>query len=79
MEEKKIDINCDYKSLFETRQYLNKTDIKRLFDVGDTKASSIIQSIKAVSDIAHIAGRVTVSDYNRWYNSLGHEEGRKES
>lgn len=57
-----------YEELFEKRQYLRATDIMRLFDVGRTKASEIIKSIKLVSDIAHVKGRVTVSDYVAWYN-----------
>ncbi len=57
-----------YEELFQKRQYLRAADIEKLFDVGRTKASEIIQAIKSVSDIAHISGRVTVSDYVAWYN-----------
>ena len=57
-----------YEELFQKRQYLKWSDIATLYSVGKTKACEIIQAIKKVSDIAHIAGRVTISDYIAWYN-----------
>lgn len=65
MEALKINNSLD---LFSTPQYLRSSDIMKLFGVGATKASSIIRSIKSVSDVAGISGRVTVSDYIAWYN-----------
>ena len=57
-----------YEELYQKRQYLNVGDIMNLFGVGKDKAYDIIKAIKSVSDIAQIAGRVTVSDYAAWYN-----------
>lgn len=67
-----------YEELFQKRQYLRAADIMRLYDVGRSKASEIIKAIKTVSDIAHIAGRVTVSDYVAWYNHYLPKGGKEQ-
>ena len=65
-----------YEELFQKRQFLNAQDIRNLFGVGRDKAYEIIKAIKSVSDIARISGRVTVSDYVKWYNQYTPQEGQ---
>ena len=50
------------------RQFLNTDDIMKVFDCKRGKAQSIIRCIKSVSDIACCKGKVTVTDYEKWYN-----------
>ena len=50
------------------RQFLNVADIMKVFDCGRDKAYSIIRGIKSVSDIARIKGKVTITDYEKWFN-----------
>lgn len=50
------------------RQFLDVEDIRTAFDCGRSKAQSIIREIKSVSDIAKIKGKVTVTDYEKWFN-----------
>lgn len=51
-------------------QFLSVSDIQTVFNCGRSKAQSIIRGIKAVSDIAKIKGKVTVTDYERWFNGV---------
>lgn len=53
--------------ILTNRQFLDTADIMKAFDCGRSKAQSIIRGIKAVSDIARIKGKVTVTDYESWY------------
>ena len=54
--------------LKKKRQFLNTQDIRDMFDCGTHKACHIITAIKSVSDIAGIRGKVTLSDYDAWFN-----------
>lgn len=54
--------------LLSTPQYLGVEDIRKMFNCGRSKAEALIRGIKSVSDIAAMKGRVTISDYLRWYN-----------
>lgn len=53
--------------LLQKRQFLSVTDLMGMFGCGRTKATAILKGIKSVSDIASLAGKVTVSDYLAWY------------
>lgn len=53
------------------QQYLDINDIMQVFDCGRSKAQGIIRSIKAISDTAKLKGKVTVADYEKWFNRLG--------
>lgn len=52
----------------EEKAYLDKDDIKKIFNCGTAKAYSIIRSIKAYSDSLNFQGRVTKGDYLAWLN-----------
>ena len=39
-----------------------------MFHCGVDKAMAIIRSIKSVSDIADMKGKVTITDYQAWLN-----------
>lgn len=54
--------------LLATKQYLDKDDIMKMLDCCNTKAYSIINSVKAYSDSLEISGRVLVTDYLAWVN-----------
>lgn len=56
--------------ILSNQQYLDTDDIKKAFDCGRSKAQSIIRGIKEVSDIAKIKGKVTVTDYEKWFNGV---------
>ena len=53
----------------EEKQFYNSADIMKMFQCGKSKAFSIIRSIKSVSDIVGLSGKVTKTDYLAWYNS----------
>ncbi|MDE6442367.1 MAG: hypothetical protein K2L12_06430 [Clostridia bacterium] len=57
----KVDILTD-------RQFLNTADLQKIFDCGTCTAQRIMREIKAKSDIAKLKGKVTVTDYEAWYN-----------
>lgn len=54
--------------ILTNRQFLDTADIMKVFDCGRNKALSIIRGIKSVSDIAQIKGKVTVTDYEKWFS-----------
>lgn len=53
--------------ILTNRQFLNVADIMQVFDCSRGKAQSIIRAIKSVSDIAQLKGKVTVTDYEKWF------------
>lgn len=53
---------------YNKKLYFDKHDIMEMFHCCASKAYTIIRSIKSVSDSLHIKGRVTVADFERWYN-----------
>ena len=53
------------------KMYLDKYDIMRLFDCGESKAVMIIRCIKSVSDTLHLKGKVTQIDFDTWYQRCG--------
>ena len=55
--------------LMNRAQFLDVQDIMKLFACGRGVAYKRIQEIKAVSDILRLRGKVTISDYEAWYNS----------
>lgn len=58
----------DKLTLIRTQQFLDWRDIQMMYQCGRGKALSILRSVKSVSDIAGLKGKVTVSDYEAWYN-----------
>ncbi len=52
----------------EEKLFYDYIDIINMFQASRDKAYSIIRSIKTCSDIMHISGKVTVSDFDKWYN-----------
>jgi len=56
--------------LFNNAQYLSIKDLMRIYDCGYNVAFRIMREIKAVSDIMKVKGKVTLSDYERWYNQI---------
>ena len=56
--------------ILSNRQYLDTVDIQKVFDCSRGKAQSIIRGIKSVSDIAKLKGKVTVTDYEKWFNGV---------
>lgn len=64
----------DKLTLIQTQQFLDWKDIQRMYQCGRNKALSLIRSIKSVSDIAELQGKVTISDYEAWYNQSPKKE-----
>lgn len=62
----------------EEKLFYDYIDIMNMFQVSRDKAYAIIRSIKTCSDIMHISGKVTVSDFDKWYN-MPRQEIKKES
>lgn len=52
----------------EKKLFYDSADIMNMFEVGKDRAYAIIRSIKTCSDIMHISGKVTVSDFDKWFN-----------
>lgn len=48
--------------------YYDKYDIMNMFHCGVDKAMAILRSIKSVSNIADMKGKVTITDYQAWLN-----------
>lgn len=48
--------------------YLDHIDIMQKFGCGKDRAYAIIRSIKSVSDTLNLAGKVTIADFEAWYN-----------
>lgn len=64
-------IKAEEDEILSGQRVLDVDDIMKIFDCGRGKAQSIIRSIKSVSDIARCKGKVTVTDYEKWFS--GHE------
>lgn len=54
--------------ILTNRQFLSIADLMQVFDCGRSSAERVMREIKAVSDIAKLKGKVTVTDYDRWFN-----------
>lgn len=54
--------------IMNTAQYLNVRDIMKIFDCGRDTAYKKLREIKSVSDTMRISGKITVRDYEAWYN-----------
>lgn len=52
----------------DEKYYYNVYDIMRMFDVGQSKAYNILAEIKVVSNTLHVAGKVTIADFQAWLN-----------
>lgn len=50
------------------RQFLDTADLMKVFDCGRNSAQRVMREIKAVSDIAKLKGKITVADYDNWFN-----------
>ena len=50
------------------RQFLTIADLRQAFDCGRNTAERLMREIKAKSDIAKLKGKVTVTDYEIWFN-----------
>ena len=50
------------------RQFLTAEDLQKAYACGRDTARRLIRQIKAISDIAKIKGKVTVTDYDAWFN-----------
>lgn len=53
--------------LMTTSQFLDKYDIMNIFKCGSDRAMAIIRGIKSVSDTLKLKGKVTLVDYEIWY------------
>lgn len=62
----------------EEKLFYDYIDIMNMFGVGATRAYGILRSIKLVSDSLRIKGKVTVADFDKWYN-MPRQEIKKES
>ncbi len=49
--------------------YIDHIDIMNCFNCGRDKARGIIRAIKQTSDIAGISGKVTTTDFEKWFNA----------
>ena len=58
----------DKVEILTTRQYLSVKDLESIFDCSRGTAERIMRQIKAHSDIARIKGKVTITDYESWFN-----------
>ena len=54
--------------ILTNRQFLSISDLQKIFDCGICTAQRIMREIKAKSDIAKLKGKITVTDYDVWYN-----------
>ena len=50
------------------KKFYDHLDIMNMFGCGKDRAYAIIRAIKTVSDIAKLAGKVTISDFDKWFN-----------
>lgn len=50
------------------KKFYDHLDIMNMFGCGKDRAYAIIRSIKMVSDIAKLSGKVTTSDFDKWFN-----------
>lgn len=60
--------DMDKVELMTNRQYLAVKDIAKIFDCSNGTAQRVMREIKAYSDIAKIKGKVTITDYEAWFN-----------
>lgn len=51
------------------KMFYDYVDIMNMFGCGRDRAYAIIRAIKSVSDIAKLAGKVTITDFEKWFNS----------
>lgn len=54
--------------LMSRAQFLDVADIMKLFACGRDSAYKKLREIKSVSDILGVRGKVTITDYEAWYN-----------
>ncbi len=54
--------------IFEKKQFINIADLQTIFDCGLNTAHKIMREIKAKSDSLKIKGKVTVKDFEIWFN-----------
>lgn len=50
------------------QQFLTIADLQKVFDCGLSSAYKIMREIKTISDSLKIKGKVTVKDYEIWFN-----------
>lgn len=61
------------------KKFYDHLDIMNMFGCGKDRAYAIIRSIKTVSDIAKLAGKVTTSDFDKWFNMPREDATKKET
>ena len=54
--------------ILKEQQFLSVADLQKIFDCGLNSAYKIMREIKAISDSLKIKGKVTVKDYEIWFN-----------
>ena len=59
--------------ILTNRQFISTADLEKIFDCGTCTAQRIMREIKAKSDIAKLKGKVTVANYETWYNGKQEE------
>lgn len=52
----------------EEKFYYDVYDIMRMFGVGRCKAYDLLAEIKVVSNSLPVAGKVTIADFQAWFN-----------
>ena len=59
--------------ILTNRQFISTAYLEKIFDCGTCTAQRIMREIKAKSDIAKLKGKVTVTNYETWYNGKQEE------
>lgn len=54
--------------IFEKKQFINIADLRNIFDCGLSTAQRLMREIKTKSDSLKIKGKVTVKDFEIWFN-----------
>ncbi|MEG1805578.1 MAG: hypothetical protein RR327_04195 [Clostridia bacterium] len=62
--------------IFKTKAYLDKNDIMKIYDCGESVALRIKREIKSVSDTTHCSKIVSEKDFYLWAN-LGTRSNEK--
>lgn len=61
---------AEYEEFKNQKFYFNAQDIAKIFECGIDKAYGIIRSIKSFSDTLRLAGKITVPEFEVWYNHV---------
>lgn len=58
----------DKVEILTSRQYLSVKDLESIFGCSRGTAERVMREIKAHSGITKIKGKVTITDYESWFN-----------